>query len=632
MLHSETLLQNRYQITRNIGGGGMGTVYLADDRRLQGRRCAIKEMSPAELAPQDRNWSIEAFRQEAQLLAQLHHPGLTAVTDFFAEDGNWYLVMDYVEGETLTALLSRSPGGRFAIQEALRITRQLLDVLDYLHKQPSQVIFRDLKPSNVMLTPEGQVKLIDFGIARFFKPGKTEDTATLGTPGYAAPEQYGGMGQSGPQTDIYSLGVVLNQMVTGYDPATAMSPFPIPDPRSLMPSVPAHIASVITRATQMRPDLRYATVEEMRQELFPPTYPLPGQPTQRAPRQVTGTTAIPQPRPQAKAKRSPWIPVGVVAGLAGLGLCVVAGLYLVANLGQSGRETATVTTAPPATTSKSAPTATVPLQAAETATQPPATQTITSSPIPTERVEPTAPVAAITESSIGQSVQGRTLAATIVGYDGGRAVVVVGSIQGDQGATRVLVQELISHYRANLIGVPMGVAYHFVPALNPDGLAASSRYNAHTVDLNRNWASADWKSNAAVPGYPNGKAGAGGAQPFSEPETRALRDYLLSLRTTSPNLTVVIVHSSVNRNTGEVYPGGTGSLEAARVYAAATGYDVENAWAEYVTSGEAVTWCSEQGMVAIDIVIPASQKPSDIVAGNRTLLQITVQALTDIGR
>ena len=279
MLTSGTTVQNRYHILRKIGGGGMGTVYLAEDNRLPGRRCAIKEMSPAQLAPGDRNWSIEAFRQEAQMLANLDHPGLTRVTDFFAEGGNWYLTMEYIEGETLDARLARARNGRLSVDEALRIMRQLCDVLTYLHNREPQVIFRDLKPGNIMLTPNGEVKLIDFGIARFFKPGKSQDTVQLGTPGYAAPEQYGGLSQSDPRTDIYSLGAVLHQMVTGYDPTTASSPFPLPDPRSVMPAIPSHIADVITRATQMRPALRYSTIQEMRQALFPPTYPLSEKPS-----------------------------------------------------------------------------------------------------------------------------------------------------------------------------------------------------------------------------------------------------------------------------------------------------------------------------------------------------------------
>ncbi len=308
MLESEVVLQGRYRIHSRIGGGGMGTVYLAEDSRLRGRRCAIKEMSPAELAPQDRNWSIEAFRQEAQMLARLSHPGLTSVTDFFPDQGNWYLVMDYVEGETLAARLARAPGGRFDLDEALRIVRQLLGVLAYLHDQPSQVIFRDLKPSNVMCTPEGQIKLIDFGIARFFKPGKAQDTLFLGSPGYAAPEQYGGMGQSDPRTDIYSLGVVLLHMVTGYDPTTSVTPFPIPDPRTLMPTMPDRIAEVIAKATQLRPELRYASVEEMREALFAGSGP---------PTSGSGTHVMSRPLSEPEGKK---------AGLRGSGIWLGVGV------------------------------------------------------------------------------------------------------------------------------------------------------------------------------------------------------------------------------------------------------------------------------------------------------------------
>lgn len=268
MLTPGTLLGNRYHILRRIGGGGMGVVYLAQDQRLPGRQCAVKEMSLIQLAPQDRNWAIQAFRQEAQMLANLHHPGLAAVSDFFAESGNWYLVMDYVEGETLKARLERAPGGRLALDEALRITGELCDVLIYLHRQSPPVVFRDLKPSNVMLTPEGKVKLIDFGIARFFKPGQTRDTMNLGTPGYAAPEQYGGLGQSDRRADIYSLGVLLHQMVSGYDPGSGVTPFPLPPLETLAAGLPTNVRGVVARATAVQPDQRYQSIEAFKRDLF----------------------------------------------------------------------------------------------------------------------------------------------------------------------------------------------------------------------------------------------------------------------------------------------------------------------------------------------------------------------------
>jgi len=271
MLNQGALLQNRYRVLRQIGGGGMGITYLAEDTRLAGRRCAIKEMSPAQLSPQDRAWAIPAFQQEAQMLANLKHHGLTPVTDFFPEGGNWYLVMDFVEGETLEKRLQDAPGGRLPLSEALNVTRQLCDVLEYLHSQHPPVIFRDLKPGNVMLTPQGEVKLIDFGIARFFKAGQTRDTINLGTPGYASPELFGGLGQSDPRSDVYSLGALLLQMVSGYDPVAAVTPFPLPAPGSLMPGLPPYVEETISRATQLQPTSRHQSVVELRQALFPPT-------------------------------------------------------------------------------------------------------------------------------------------------------------------------------------------------------------------------------------------------------------------------------------------------------------------------------------------------------------------------
>ena len=315
MLQPGSTLQNRYYILRQIGGGGMSVVYLAEDMRLAGRNCAIKVMSPAQLAPQDRNWVINAFRQEAQMLANLKHPGLTAVTDFFPEGSNWYLVMDYVEGETLKDRLEQARGARLPLEEALGIVHQLCNMLEYLHGQAPPVVFRDLKPANVMLTPQGEVKLIDFGISRFFKPGQTQDTVNLGTPGYAAPEQYGGLGQSDLRTDVYSLGVLLHQMVTGYDPTTATTPFPLPPPGSLMRGLPAHVEEVISHATRMQPDLRFQSVGELRQALFPPTWVLPPQKTADAQTYVPSVTAAP-----SHPRRWVWIGVGI-AGVLFLGLC-----------------------------------------------------------------------------------------------------------------------------------------------------------------------------------------------------------------------------------------------------------------------------------------------------------------------
>jgi serine/threonine protein kinase len=266
MLSSGAVLQGRYHILRHIGGGGMGDVYLAEDRRLPGRYCALKEMSPAALPAFERGWVINAFQQEAQMLAVLRHPGLTPVTDYFTEAGNWYLVMEHIEGVTLENHLQRTPGQRLPLAAALRVAEQLCDVLDYLHRQSPPIIFRDLKPGNIMLTPHGDVKLIDFGIARFFKLGQSQDTVNLGTPGYCAPEQFNRGGQTDARTDVYSLGVVLHQLLTGYDPTT--SAFRLPLIRSLDLSLPVAIESVINQATQLDPALRFQSILEFKQALF----------------------------------------------------------------------------------------------------------------------------------------------------------------------------------------------------------------------------------------------------------------------------------------------------------------------------------------------------------------------------
>jgi serine/threonine protein kinase len=266
MLNTGALLQqNRYRIVQRIGGGGMGVVYLAEDSRLAGRRCAIKEFSPDQLSPQDRAWAAQTFRQEAAILSKLSHRGLTNIYDYFGEGTTEYLVMEMVEGETLDARLGRAKDERLPRAEALEIANQLCDVLEYLHQQTPPIVFRDLKPGNIMLTPTGQVKLIDFGIARLFKQGQSRDTISLGTPGYAAPEQYGGKGQTDPRSDIYSLGVVLHQMLTGHDPT--MTPFNLPVTRTLNASVPPALETVIRKAVQVDPNQRYQTIAEMRANL-----------------------------------------------------------------------------------------------------------------------------------------------------------------------------------------------------------------------------------------------------------------------------------------------------------------------------------------------------------------------------
>ena len=211
------LIQQRYRILSQIGQGGFGAVYRAADTKFGNRMLALKEMNTAALGVHDIQEATEAFQHEALLLAGLTHSNLPRIYDQFSEAGHWYLVMDYIEGETLDVYLQRM-GNRLPVEEVLAIGIELCTVLNYLHTHQPPIIFRDLKPANVMRTPEGHLLLIDFGIARYFKPGQAKDTIALGSPGFAAPEQYG-KAQTTPRADIYSLGAMLHSMLSGIDPS-----------------------------------------------------------------------------------------------------------------------------------------------------------------------------------------------------------------------------------------------------------------------------------------------------------------------------------------------------------------------------------------------------------------------------
>jgi serine/threonine-protein kinase len=264
MLQPNAVLAGRYVIVRKVGGGGMGAVYLATDQRIPGKLWAIKEMSDAAITnPLDKQRAVDAFQREAQLLATLDHGNLPKVSDYFTEGGKHYLVMDFIQGRTLEQVLHGTPGF-LAEDEVVRWALQLCDVLIYLHGRQPPIIFRDLKPANIMLDNDRRIKLIDFGIARSFQPGKSRDTQVMGTPGYAAPEQYGA-GQTDARSDIYALGVTLHALLTGYDPS--LSPFNLPPARNINPRLSSTVEAVIARATQADVTTRFQTAEETKQAL-----------------------------------------------------------------------------------------------------------------------------------------------------------------------------------------------------------------------------------------------------------------------------------------------------------------------------------------------------------------------------
>jgi serine/threonine-protein kinase len=337
-------LARRYVILGRAGKGGMGAVYQVKDTRIPGKTWAIKEMSDAAITnPLDKQRARAAFRQEALMLASLDHPNLPKVTDHFSEGGRQYLVMDFIEGETVADLLDREYGKPLAVDTVLEWAVQLCNVLEYLHNQDPPVIFRDLKPSNVMLTSAGMVKLIDFGIARIFKPGKATDTAYFGTAGYCPREQYG-RGQTDARSDVYALGALLHHLLTGVDPMD--QPFHFEDVQRLNNKVPIHVADAVMKALSDDPAGRWQSISEMKAKLLqqPPPPAASESPQPRPSESRSRVSAPSQPALVAAAEAgaaaaSQPVPVATTSRLRswrGLGLILLGTLLFVASFWLTG--------------------------------------------------------------------------------------------------------------------------------------------------------------------------------------------------------------------------------------------------------------------------------------------------------
>ncbi|TMA59527.1 MAG: serine/threonine protein kinase, partial [Deltaproteobacteria bacterium] len=260
-LEPGTLLAGRYRIERFLASGGMGVVYVAQDQRLADRRRAIKEIFDRFTNPEERAHAIEYFHREADTLSQLKHPAIPAIFDRFGEGNCHYLVMDFIEGTNLEDELA-AQGGSLPESRVMEIARQLCDVLSYLHSFHPPIIYRDMKPGNVILTPEGRVVLIDFGIARIFTP---QGKATLiGTPGFAPPEQY--TGKVDERSDLYGLAATLHYLLTGRDPEKN-PPFSFPSVHILKPAASPFLAQAIDKALAYKVEERPASAEALK-EMF----------------------------------------------------------------------------------------------------------------------------------------------------------------------------------------------------------------------------------------------------------------------------------------------------------------------------------------------------------------------------
>lgn len=263
LLAPGSLLNQRYRIHALIGQGGMAAVYAAEDRLSHDRLVAVKEMNPDRLSAKEVVDAIETLHREASLLADLSHPSFPAIHDAFLEGGRWYLVMDLIDGESLETYVN-AKGGSLEVLEVVDMGIQLAEALQYLHHRQPPLIFRDLKPANIMRRRDGHLFLIDFGIARQFKPGQAKDTIPFGSVGYAAPEQYG-KAQTTPRSDIYSLGAVLHQLLTGDDPS--LTPFTFAPMAKRVPAVPANLERLVLHMVARDAALRPASMEIVLREL-----------------------------------------------------------------------------------------------------------------------------------------------------------------------------------------------------------------------------------------------------------------------------------------------------------------------------------------------------------------------------
>ncbi len=291
------VLQRRYEIIKVLGVGGMGAVYLAQDLRFTGvvRRCAIKEMISSTPDPHIRRLAVESFSREANLLVQSNHPGIPKIYDFFTENIRSYLVMEYVDGDDLENVLENTEG-MLKEEIVLDWAIQVCDVLVYLHSQTPPIIFRDLKPSNVMLRKDGnKIALIDFGIAKAFEAG--QKGTMIGTEGYSPPEQYRGVAD--PRGDIYALGATLHQLLTKRDPRLE-APFTFHEEpaRLLNPALSEETSAVIMKALEYQSEKRFQTAQAMKDALVVAlkkdkslSAPAPAAPTQVLPNSPVGHTA-----------------------------------------------------------------------------------------------------------------------------------------------------------------------------------------------------------------------------------------------------------------------------------------------------------------------------------------------------
>lgn len=632
MTHPEKY--GRYQIKDIIGKGGMSTVYGAHDPRF-GRDVALKVMATP---PQESANFRRRFEREARTIAALEHPAIVPVYDYGEDHDHLYLVMRLMSGGSLADKIIM---GTLTPDQIGPIVQRIGDALDHAHTR--HVIHRDLKPGNILFDSSDRAYLSDFGIVKLAAEDSLTDltgSGVIGTPAYMSPEQIHGDFELDGRSDIYTLGIILFEMLTGRKPYRAATPVkqmmahvmePVPNIREARPDLPPEFDTMMRKAMAKEPADRYPTASDLSNELTrtlthfslpaiprrpepdsdrtvlagrvdPPTIPLADPPTPNA---LLGAVSAPQTAVSNRAFRRwlPWL-IGGGIGLLGIVLSLTAiwFFFLRPDLTTVELSPTPASTTVVAVVEEPSPSPTAReiegLEEGlivETAVVPTPTDSPSPTPLPfTEMIE------------FGESANGEPLIVHRLG-DGPRNIVFVGGIHsGWAPATVTLAESINSFLQADPSRVPEAVTLWIVPNANPDSREApgelAGRLNGNEVDLNRNW-DCNWRPDPISGGVR--ADGLGGTGPFSEPEVAALRTLIDTVEAEA------VIFWQARVAGGLVSPGGCNnnsqvSVPLSTVYATGAGYPAAS-FEDLVNqslNGDASNWLDSQGVPAISVLLP----------------------------